>query len=621
MYGVGDSLRIWRKRTDVAGNWEGPLISNAASTGSGAASPITRGILVHGGFLYGVGTSKTVYRHAADGSGSWSTAAACCVSDIAIGKPSAEGAETLYGVGNGGHVWQHSLSGSGGWSVVTPGTVERIVVSGHSLYGLNSAGYVYRRALSGANSLSTSPWIRITAQGGGVVSGLIVLGSDLYGVGIASKKLARHSIHGGGWTDIASPAASGALAPGALVGTGSTVYAVGQDQYVYTYDVGGGGVGTFTQIANSCCVKNISVVPPPPPPPPHLPPSPPPSPPPLPPSLPPPPPRIPSRSPLAPPKANANPPLASPPDSAAGGGGSQSGRPSNASHLSHARNASEAQSGQLSGFLPGAERYVLRHGAVFALTFSACLASVWAYVCVWCYLRRRRQLRFTRGVGMLEPSLKYSSSPRTLPAANDSSFAVIPVTTDDDEADRTAMAAADALLASMAAAADAAAAREREAKKEGEARTTRMATNAELAVMTDDELEAYSLGQGVPARLRMAHRPSAATPSQDAEVSAMVDLTEQAEEMEEEEEVVVEAVPAKAGISRGDAVSGKYGPLRKGEMVWYNSRSLGPIQARIAGIDNRGAFDGGITYLIESPQLDGTIETVRERLSRARPPM
>lgn len=182
MYGVGDSLRIWRKRTDVAGNWEGPLISNAASTGSGAASPITRGILVHGGFLYGVGTSKTVYRHAADGSGSWSTAAACCVSDIAIGKPSAEGAETLYGVGNSGHVWQHSLSGSGGWSAVTPGTVERIVVSGHSLYGLNSAGYVYRRALSGANSLSTSPWIRTTAQGGGVVSGLIVLGSDLYGV-------------------------------------------------------------------------------------------------------------------------------------------------------------------------------------------------------------------------------------------------------------------------------------------------------------------------------------------------------------------------------------------------------------------------------------------------------
>ena len=51
----------------------------------------------------------------------------------------------------------------------------------------------------------------------------------------------------------------------------------------------------------------------------------------------------------------------------------------------------------------------------------------------------------------------------------------------------------------------------------------------------------------------------------------------------------------------------------------YNSRSLGAIHVKIVGIDSRGAFDGGVTYLIESPQLDGVIETVRDRLSRVKP--
>ena len=73
-------------------------------------------------------------------------------------------------------------------------------------------------------------------------------------------------------------------------------------------------------------------------------------------------------------------------------------------------------------------------------------------------------------------------------------------------------------------------------------------------------------------------------------------------------------------ITRGEAVSGKHGPLRKGDQVWYSSRSLGPIPAKIVGIDSRGTFDGGETYLIESPRLDGdAIETVRERLSRVKP--
>ena len=82
----------------------------------------------------------------------------------------------------------------------------------------------------------------------------------------------------------------------------------------------------------------------------------------------------------------------------------------------------------------------------------------------------------------------------------------------------------------------------------------------------------------------------------------------------------VAVVPQGRPITRGEAVSGKHGPLRKGDQVWYNSRSLGPIPAKIVGIDSRGAFDGGETYLIESPHLDGdAIETVRERLSRVKP--
>ena len=76
------------------------------------------------------------------------------------------------------------------------------------------------------------------------------------------------------------------------------------------------------------------------------------------------------------------------------------------------------------------------------------------------------------------------------------------------------------------------------------------------------------------------------------------------------------AIPYGQAITRGEAVSGKHGPLRKGEQVWYNSRSLGPIPAKIIGVDNRGE-----TYLIESSRLeDGdAIETGRERLSRVKP--
>ena len=64
----------------------------------------------------------------------------------------------------------------------------------------------------------------------------------------------------------------------------------------------------------------------------------------------------------------------------------------------------------------------------------------------------------------------------------------------------------------MTAAAEAAAAREAEAEAAAKARAEAQAraakaTNAELAMMTDDELEAYSLGLGIPTRLTARREP------------------------------------------------------------------------------------------------------------------
>ena len=56
--------------------------------------------------------------------------------------------------------------------------------------------------------------------------------------------------------------------------------------------------------------------------------------------------------------------------------------------------------------------------------------------------------------------------------------------------------------------------------------------------------------------------------------------------------------------------------LQRGEEVYYSHRTMGPVLVKIVNIDVRGVFDGGITYLVEGAQLDGAVETVRNRLSR-----
>ena len=58
--------------------------------------------------------------------------------------------------------------------------------------------------------------------------------------------------------------------------------------------------------------------------------------------------------------------------------------------------------------------------------------------------------------------------------------------------------------------------------------------------------------------------------------------------------------------------------LQKGEEVYYSHRTLGAIPVRIVNIDLRGAFDGGVTYLVEGPLLDGAVETMRGRLTRTK---
>jgi hypothetical protein len=240
---------------------------------------------------------------------------------------------------------------------------------------------------------------------------------------------------------------------------------------------------------------------------------------------------------------------------------------------------------------------MVRHGAIVALVLAAVLSVVCGYAGLNLYWYRRRQLRRARGVSMLGLSSPHKLRAGVIADVHAMANALVPVITEQDEEDAAAMAAADALLKSVAAAADAARVREDGEQKGGAAaaETARAATNAELALMTDDELEAYSLGQGLPPRLVTARGASgtaaaATTPRHrgGAEASPMAmdgyaagadeavkDTEEEAAEEEEAEEVL-EALPARAGISRGEAVSGKHGPLRKSESVWYDSQGVTP---------------------------------------------
>ena len=56
------------------------------------------------------------------------------------------------------------------------------------------------------------------------------------------------------------------------------------------------------------------------------------------------------------------------------------------------------------------------------------------------------------------------------------------------------------------------------------------------------------------------------------------------------------------------------GGLSRGEVCMYEHRRHGWILVEIVSADHEGAHDGGVTYVIKAPEIDGIIETERSRL-------
>lgn len=54
--------------------------------------------------------------------------------------------------------------------------------------------------------------------------------------------------------------------------------------------------------------------------------------------------------------------------------------------------------------------------------------------------------------------------------------------------------------------------------------------------------------------------------------------------------------------------------LRKGDVVEYEHRQFGRIIVEIVGVDHEGTHDGGVTYVIAAPEIQGVVETTRSRL-------
>ena len=54
--------------------------------------------------------------------------------------------------------------------------------------------------------------------------------------------------------------------------------------------------------------------------------------------------------------------------------------------------------------------------------------------------------------------------------------------------------------------------------------------------------------------------------------------------------------------------------LHVGQVVYYKHNYHGWIFCKVAAIDHEGSLDGGVTYLMEGPQIDGVLETVRDKL-------
>ena len=53
--------------------------------------------------------------------------------------------------------------------------------------------------------------------------------------------------------------------------------------------------------------------------------------------------------------------------------------------------------------------------------------------------------------------------------------------------------------------------------------------------------------------------------------------------------------------------------------AFYRHRRLGWLAVKVTKVDYQGVADGGATYCVTAPELDGEVETVRERLALAKP--
>ena len=54
--------------------------------------------------------------------------------------------------------------------------------------------------------------------------------------------------------------------------------------------------------------------------------------------------------------------------------------------------------------------------------------------------------------------------------------------------------------------------------------------------------------------------------------------------------------------------------LTVGQVVFYKHHNAGWIFVKIASVDYEGAHDGGLTYVIEASQINGVVETTRDKL-------
>ena len=59
--------------------------------------------------------------------------------------------------------------------------------------------------------------------------------------------------------------------------------------------------------------------------------------------------------------------------------------------------------------------------------------------------------------------------------------------------------------------------------------------------------------------------------------------------------------------------------LIAGCAAYYEHRRLGWLQVKVTRVDYVGESDGGATYCVTAPELEGEVETVRSRLALSKP--